>query len=204
MDIIHHTMELLANYINQIGYMGIFLGMFLESTLVPIPSEIIMIPAGIAVSTGNMNLFLVIIFGVSGNVLGAGFSYIIAQKVGRPIIVKIGKYFFVKESTIIKIENFFKEHGPISVFTGRLLVGFRHFISIPAGLANMNLKKFYLFTTAGSTIWTSLLALVGYFVGKNEALIEKHLYEISIISIIFIALFILFYVIQKRRKNQFS
>jgi len=201
MDIIHQTMELLANYINQIGYIGIFIGMFLESTLVPIPSEIIMIPAGLAASTNSMNLFLVILFGVSGNVLGAGFSYIVAQKVGRPVIVKIGKYFFVKESTIIKIEDYFQEHGPISVFIGRLLVGFRHFISIPAGLANMDLKKFYFYTSAGSLIWTTILTMVGYLVGKNEELIIQYLREITIITVLMIVVTLVIYIVIKRRKR---
>lgn len=200
MEFIHQIIEILVNYINQIGYIGIFFGMFLESTLVPIPSEVIMIPAGIAASLGSMNLFLVIFFGITGNVLGAGFSYYISQKVGRAVIFKIGKYFFVKESTIIKIENYFKNHGPISVFIGRLLPGFRHFISIPAGLANMNLKKFYLYTIAGSTIWTSILAILGFLIGKNQNLIEEYLHEISIITLILVIITILTYIFLKKNK----
>lgn len=200
MEFIHQIIEILVNYINQIGYIGIFFGMFLESTLVPIPSEVIMIPAGIAASLGSMNLFLVIFFGIAGNVLGAGFSYYISQKVGRAVIFKIGKYFFVKESTIIKIENYFKNHGPISVFIGRLLPGFRHFISIPAGLANMNLKKFYLYTIAGSTIWTSILAILGFLIGKNQNLIEEYLHEISIITLILVIITILTYIFLKKNK----
>ncbi|MBL6665271.1 MAG: DedA family protein [Rickettsiales bacterium] len=199
MELIHHIIELLVHYINQVGYIGIFIGMFLESTLVPIPSELIMIPAGIAVSLNTMSMPLVLLFGITGNVAGAGFSYIMSQKIGRPIILKIGKYFFVKESAIIKIENYFKNHGPISVFTGRLLIGFRHFISIPAGLANMNLKKFYLYTTAGSTIWTTILTILGYFIGKNQQLLEEYLKEITLIMLIVILISIPIYIILKKR-----
>lgn len=199
MEVIHQIIETLVHYVNQVGYIGIFIGMFIESTLIPIPSELIMIPAGIAVSMGTMNLALVLLFGITGNVAGAGFSYILAQKIGRPVIIKIGKYFFVKESTIIKIENYFKSHGSISVFTGRLLIGFRHFISIPAGLANMNIKKFYFYTTAGSAIWTTVLTTLGYYIGKNEELIGTYLKEITMFVVVAIIVSLPIYIIIKKR-----
>ncbi len=110
---------LLINFINQIGYFGIFVGMFLESTVVPVPSEFIMIPAGISAAHGGTNIYLAVIAGVLGNVCGAVFSYYLASSLGRGILFYIGKYFFVKPSTIIKIENFFKDHGPISILMGR-------------------------------------------------------------------------------------
>jgi len=170
----------LTNFINEVGYLGIFIGMFLESTLVPLPSELVMIPAGLAVSSGEMNIYIALFVGVLGNVAGAVFSYYLAASIGRTILFRIGKYFFVKAETIIKIEKFFEKHGPISIFIGRLLPGFRHFISLPAGVARMDMKLFFIYTTLGSTIWNSILIAVGFFIGNNHKLIAENLYVISL------------------------
>ena len=180
---IKELIELTAHIMADFGYLGIFLGMFIESTIIPIPSEIIMIPAGIASSKGILNIYLVIIYGIFGNVLGAIFSYYLAFYIGRNFLLSVGKYFFIKESAIIKIENFFKNYGSISVFFGRLLPGFRHFISIPAGIAKMDIKLFTIYTIAGSTIWTAILAILGYEIGENHQLIAQYTKEI--IGIIF-------------------
>ncbi len=193
------TIQLLTNFINQIGYFGIFIGMFLESTLVPIPSEIVMIPAGIAASHGTMNLYFALIVGVLGNIAGAVFMYHLAASIGRKILLKIGKYFFVKEATIQKIEDFFQKHGPISIFIGRLLPGFRHFISIPAGVAKMDLKSFYIYTSAGSAIWTSVLVALGFFIGENQDLIAQNLNKIILGCAMFCALALTFYVVIKKK-----
>ena len=170
--IVDNAVDLLVEFVVNIGYLGIFIGMFLESTVFPLPSELVMIPAGLAVAKGAMNFWLVILIGTAGNVLGALFSYYLAKYFGRILIVKIGKYFFVKEEVITKIEVFFGKYGNISVFFGRLLIGFRHFISLPAGLAKMDVKLFLFYTTAGSTLWTSFLVIIGFFFGNNLMLIK--------------------------------
>lgn len=196
-SIIHSITEFLIAFINQIGYLGIFVGMFLESTLVPLPSELIMIPAGMSAAHGGMNLFIALACGISGNILGAVFSYYLAASIGRTLLFRLGKYFFVKPATIIKIENFFNNHGPISIFIGRLLPGFRHFISLPAGIANMNLRLFFTYTTLGSTIWTSVLIILGFLIGENQQLIEEHLREIVIICIAFCVAIVAIYIFRK-------
>jgi membrane protein DedA with SNARE-associated domain len=193
------AINILTHLISQIGYLGIFIGMFLESTLVPIPSELVMIPAGIAASKGTMNLYLVLAVGIIGNIFGAIFTYYLAASIGRKVLIKVGKYFFVKEATIKKIEIFFQKHGPISVFIGRLLPGFRHFISIPAGIAKMNLKSFYIYTTAGSAIWTSVLVALGFFIGENQELISNNLHKIILACTIFCVLALALYLIIKPR-----
>lgn len=198
---IHSLIEALAAFINQIGYLGIFIGMFLESTLVPIPSELIMIPAGLAASKGLMDIYLVTIIGIIGNVFGAIFSYYLALKLGHPILVKIGKYFFVSEETLIKIEKYFAKHGPISVFMGRLLIGFRHFISLPAGLAKMDIKLFIIYTTLGSTIWTAILAAIGFFIGENAEIFEGNLKIIIAISALICLAIYFYFVFKKNRRN---
>jgi membrane protein DedA with SNARE-associated domain len=199
--LIDPLVEFLVEIINQVGYFGIFLGMFLESTLVPIPSELVMIPAGMAASKGSMNIYIVTIVGILGNVSGAVFSYHLASSIGRKLLLKVGKYFFVKEQTIIKIEKFFEKHGPISVFIGRLLPGFRHFISLPAGIAKMDLKTFYFYTSAGSTIWTSILAALGFFIGENQELLTKNLHNIILFCVICSAVILALYFIKKRKVN---
>ena len=201
-QIFESTMDVLINFIEQVGYFGIFIGMFLESTMLPIPSEIIMIPAGMAAAYGNMNLGLVIFIGVLGNVLGAIFSYYLAMFLGRPILLKIGRYFFIKPETIIKIEKFFKSHGNISVFIGRLIPGLRHFISLPAGVAKMNFKTFCFYTTLGSAIWTSVLTFLGFGIGANKDLIKKYLNLIIVICILLCGITIACYdYFQKNRIN---
>lgn len=198
---IDSIIQTLVDLTNQIGYLGIFLGMFLESTLVPIPSELVMIPAGIAASRGLMNFYLVTIVGILGNVAGAVFSYYLAKSIGRALLLKIGKYFFVKEQTIVKIEKFFENHGPISVFIGRLLPGFRHFISIPAGVAKMNLKTFFFYTSAGSAIWTLVLAALGFFIGENQDLITKNLHNIILACAAFSLLVLVAYLFFKKSRS---
>jgi membrane protein DedA with SNARE-associated domain len=196
--------DLTAQIMADIGYLGIFLGMFIESTIIPLPSELIMIPAGIACAKNLMNIYLVISFGIAGNVLGAIFSYYLASSIGRSFLFKAGKYFFIKPSTIIKIEKFFNNYGPISIFFARLLPGFRHFISIPAGIARMDMKLFFIYTFLGSSIWTIILALAGYFIGENHQLIGQYLKEIIKIIFGIIAIILIYYYFFKNKKNILS
>lgn len=196
-SILHSITEFLITFINQIGYFGIFVGMFLESTLIPLPAELIMIPAGMSAAHGGMNIFIALTCGILGNICGAIFSYYLAISIGRTLLLRIGKYFFVKPSTIIKIENFFKNHGPISIFIGRLLPGFRHFISLPAGIARMDMRLFFTYTLLGSTLWTSVLVTLGFLIGENQQLIEEHLREIIITCAIFCTTIITIYIFRK-------
>jgi len=194
---IKNLIELTAQIMNQIGYFGIFLGMFIESTIIPLPSELIMIPAGIASSLGYLNIYLVIIYGILGNVLGAIFSYYLAYSIGRNILFKFGRFFFIKSSMIIKIEEFFKNYGSSSVFFARLIPGFRHFISLPAGVAKMNIKLFIIYTSLGSSIWTTILSLMGYYIGDNHELIASYLKEILGITFGLCSLIIIYYIFLK-------
>ncbi len=194
----------LITFISEIGYLGIFVGMFLESTPFPLPSELIMVPAGIAASHEVMNLYLAIIFGVLGNVAGAIFSYFVAASVGRAILFKVGKYFFLKASAIIKIENFFNSHGEISIFIGRIIPGVRHLISLPAGVAKMNFPRFCLYTLLGSAIWTTTLTVLGYFIGKNQDLIKQYLHFLVIGVMIFCVVLVVVYVVIHKRRNKDS
>lgn len=199
--IFESSITILINFIGEIGYSGIFIGMFIESTPFPLPSELIMIPAGIAASHGVMNIYLAIIAGVLGNLAGAIFSYFVAASVGRAILFKVGKYFFLKPPAIIKIENFFNKHGSISIFIGRIIPGVRHLISLPAGVAKMNLGLFCAYTFFGSALWTATLTILGYLIGKNQDLISQYLHILVIGAVAFCVILVAAYVLIRKRSG---
>lgn len=180
--------KFIVETVGSLGYIGIFIMMFLESTVFPIPSEVVMIPAGYLAHKGEMNIYIVIILGALGSLCGALFNYYFALKFGRTFLMKYGKYFFVSQETIEKTEVFFKDHGHISTFSGRLIPGLRHYISLPAGLARMNLFVFCLYTTLGATIWVIILTILGYYIGDNEALVKEYLRYLIIGLLIFLVL----------------
>lgn len=185
--------------VGALGYVGIFLMMFLESSFFPFPSEVVMVPAGYLAYKGEMNIYLVVIFGILGSLAGALFNYFLAIKLGRKFLVKYGKYFFIKEETIIKMENFFKDHGHISTFSGRLIPAVRQYISFPAGLAKMNIYTFSFYTSLGAGIWVIILTLLGYFIGGNEELIKEYI-RIIIVAIL-ISLVIIGYLYYRKVKK---
>jgi membrane protein DedA with SNARE-associated domain len=195
--------KFIVETVGSLGYIGIFIMMFLESTVFPIPSEVVMIPAGYLAHKGEMNIYIVIILGALGSLCGALFNYYFALKFGRAFLMKYGKYFFVSHETIEKTEVFFKDHGHISTFSGRLIPGLRHYISLPAGLARMNLFVFCLYTTLGATIWVIILTVLGYYIGDNEALVKEYLRYLIIGLLVFLTLLGLWYY-KKVKKTKVS
>ena len=162
------------------GYVGIFLLMAVESSFIPFPSEIVLIPAGYLASQGDMNIGMIFTSALGGSMVGAYTNYYLALKLGRKILVRYGKYFFIKEETLQKMDDYFAKHGAISTFIGRLIPGVRQLISIPAGLAQMNIVKFSLYTGVGAGIWALVLILLGYYIGENQELINTYLKQITI------------------------
>ncbi len=199
---LHDIAATLVQYIGDMGYWGIFLLMFLESTFFPFPSEIIMIPAGYLAYNGEMNVYLIVIVGILGSVGGALFNYYLAMHFGRKFLLKYGKYFFIKEETLDKLEAFFTKHGELSTFNGRLIPGIRQLISLPAGLAKMNIVKFSLYSALGAGIWVVVLVALGYLLGSNEALISEYLHTATIIALISVVFITLFYIIRNKRKKE--
>ncbi len=182
------------------GYLGIFLLMCVESSFIPFPSEIVLIPAGMLIADGKMSLPLVFIAAIFGSLFGALINYYLAMFVGRRFLNRFGKYFFISQNSLVKMDNFFENHGHISTFTGRLIPGIRQLISIPAGLSKMNLKLFLIYTGAGAGVWSVILIALGYFIGKNQALIEVYLKEITFIVVIAMVALIVGYIFKKRKK----
>ncbi len=173
----HEFILWLVKTIGLLGYPGIFLLMAMESSVIPIPSEIVIPPAGFLVHKGGMNMLVVILCGAVGSLVGAYANYFAARYLGRPLIIKYGKYVWITEDKFGRIETFFREHGEVSTFIGRLLPVVRHLISLPAGLAGMNHVKFSLYTLFGAGIWVTVLAYIGYFIGANEELVQKYSHQ---------------------------
>ena len=199
---IHDIAQTIVEYIGHMGYWGIFFLMFLESTFFPFPSEIIMIPAGYLAFKGEMNVYLVVIVGILGSVLGALFNYYLALHFGRKFILKYGKYVFIKEETLDKLEAFFTKHGELSTFNGRLIPGIRQLISLPAGLAKMNIVTFSLYSALGAGIWVIVLVALGYLLGSNEELISEYLHTATLIALACVTFITVFYVIRNKRKQE--
>ena len=199
---IHEIANTIVGYIGDMGYWGIFLLMFLESTFFPFPSEIIMIPAGYLAFKGEMNVYIVVLIGILGSVAGALFNYYLAIHFGRAFILKYGKYFFIKEETLDKLEAFFTKHGELSTFNGRLIPGIRQLISLPAGLARMNIAKFSFYSGLGAGIWVIVLVALGYLLGSKEELINEYLQNATLIAFISVVLITLFYIVRNKRRKE--
>ena len=158
----------LIDAISALGYPGIVLLMAIESSVLPLPSELIMPPAGYLAARGEMSLPLAILAGTLGSVLGALVNYFLAATVGEPVLRRYGKYVLMSPAALDRSEAFFKRHGEIGTLLGRLLPVVRHLISIPAGMCRMPLGRFIAFTAVGAGIWCTVLTVIGWAIGRHE------------------------------------
>ncbi len=199
---LHQFAIWLSHIVGQWGYPGIIALMFLESSFFPFPSEVVVPPAAYLAANGEMNIVLVILSGIAGSLLGAVFNYCLALKFGRPFFERYGRYIFVSPKSLDKAELFFARHGEFSTFIGRLLPGIRQYISLPAGLAKMNLWTFSAATALGAGIWVGVLAAAGYWFGRNENMVLENLHRITVITVVFCLVSIVFYWwLKVRRKD---
>ena len=191
----------LVDLIFDWGYIGIFLLMTIESSFIPFPSEIVLIPAGYLASKGDMNMGMITISALGGSMAGAFINYFLALFLGRKILKKYGKYFFISEDALYKMDNYFEKHGHISTFIGRLVPGIRQLISIPAGLARMNLAVFSTYTALGAGIWALILVMLGYLIGENQQLIESYLKQITMGVLVVLLLLASWYIYYQKTKR---
>ncbi len=193
-------------YMDNITYPMILFLMTVESTFIPVPSELVVPPAAWKAAQGEMNILLIILVSTIGCILGALINYFIAKTLGRKIIyslvdTKIAHMLFVTRHAMEKSESFFLKYGKSSTFIGRLVPGVRHLISIPAGVSRMNLRDFIIYTAIGSSIWNGILAGLGYFLFVEQELLKKYYRGISAAAVVLFILFI-FYIIYKLIKNK--
>ena len=199
MELLHSLISWIVQTVGAWGYPGIIIMMFLESSFFPFPSEVVVPPAGYLAARGEMSLTLVILAGIAGSLLGALFNYWLAVTWGRPFFEKYGRYFLVSQQSLDKADQFFADHGHISTFVGRLLPGIRQYISLPAGIARMNLALFALFTGLGAGIWVVVLAVVGYFIGNNQELVSQYLHQVLLVLMGCLAVLVIGYVAVRHR-----
>jgi membrane protein DedA with SNARE-associated domain len=200
MNLMNNLISIFAHF----GYGGIIFLMALESSVVPVPSELVIPPAGILAARGQMSLLLVIIAGVFGSLLGAIICYWISWLLGRAVILiladhKFARILHITPAKVEQAEKFFLKYGNISIFIGRLLPVVRHLISIPAGFSKMNFGKFVLYTFLGSAIWVTILALGGYYLGTQIEVIAEHFKTIIEILLVIVILGLIIFWVRKKR-----
>ena len=162
----------LADTILRLGYPRILVLMAIESSVLPLPSELVMPPAGYLAAKGQMNGVLAVGVGTLGSVIGALVNYALALFVGEPLLRKYGKYVLVSARSLDRTEAFFRRHGEISTLIGRLLPVVRHLISIPAGVSRMSLGRFIFFTALGAGLWCAILTYLGWIIGRHGEQVE--------------------------------
>ena len=208
-------MNWISTLLGNLNYGTILLLMLLESTVIPVPSELVVAPAAFRAATGELNVILVVLFATIGADLGASINYFVALYVGRPVIYKFanskwGKLCLLNQEKVEKSERYFDNHGVLATLTGRLVPGIRHLISIPAGLARMTYWKFLLYTTIGAGAWHAILAGLGWYlhaiVPENELEDTIKQYNHYIIAVILgiVALAIIYIVVKNIIKAKSS
>jgi membrane protein DedA with SNARE-associated domain len=194
---------LLDWYMANLNYFTVALLMAIESTFMPLPSEVVVPFAAYKAAQGDLNVFLIVLTGTVGALCGSLINYTLAYYLGRPLVYKfagsrVGRIFLLSEAKIQHAEDYFKRNGRTSTFIGRLVPGVRHLISIPAGLSKMSLRDFMLFTFIGAGIWNIILAVIGYFLYEIR---EQILPYVGYILLVLGAGFVV-YLILKGRKSK--
>jgi membrane protein DedA with SNARE-associated domain len=190
-------------YENNMDYGSITLLMTIESSFIPFPSEVVIPPAAYIASKpgSHLNIFLVVLFGTLGALIGAYINYFLALWLGRPVMYKIadskfGKLLLLSSEKIKHAEKYFNDHGKVSTFVGRLIPGIRQLISLPAGLARMNFVSFTIYTILGAGIWNIILALLGYIAHGQADLINLYSHELSMGVLVIVGLVVLYYAVR--------
>ena len=192
-------MSIISTLLSNLNYGTIFFLMLLESTVIPVPSELVVAPAAYHSAAGNLDIWLVILFSTLGADAGASINYLAGWLLGRPVIwrfadSKLGKLCMLSHEKIEKSEAYFNNHGMVATITGRLIPGIRHLISIPAGLAKMHYWKFMLYTTIGAGAWNCILATMGWYLHTSvpeDQLHDKILEYGEYIKLVIVALVVI-------------
>ncbi len=200
----HSLYDFIVQLSDQLGYIGIFIMMTVESSFIPFPSELAMIPAGINIALGNMSWIGAFLAGTLGALVWASINYFGGRYLGKPIteslVKNYGKYIFLNQEHFEKSEQYFQTHGAITTLIGRFIPAVRQLISIPAGMFSMPYGQFVLYTAIGASIWNAVLLYVGYIAGKNEDQVKALLSNSTLVIFIFLATILAVYVWKFRKK----
>lgn len=177
--------------IDTLGHLGIFLAMLIESVCIPLPSEVIMLFGGFMAEAGKLNFWLVVFAGILGNLVGSWIAYYIGKKGGRALVLRFGKYIFLNVKHLDQAEHWFNRYGASAVFFGRVLPVIRTFISLPAGIAKMNITKFTIYTILGCIPWNIFLTWLGFTLGSNWSVVEKYTRPISYLILVLCVVFVI-------------
>ena len=180
----------ITQFIHTIGYLGVFILMVFESMFLPVPSEAVMPFAGFLVSQGTFSFWTVVLVSTLGSIVGSLISYAIGYYGGYPFTERLGKYFFLNKRHLAWTHKFFEKRGSLTIFISRFIPVVRHLISIPAGVAKMDLKRFVFFTTIGAAIWNTFLLYVGIKLAENWTVIMKYTKVLDIIVIVVIIVYV--------------
>jgi membrane protein DedA with SNARE-associated domain len=206
--VLDHFAQFVTDFVSRVGYPGLFLLITLESTLVPIPSELVMPFAGVLASHGTFSLPVILIINTTAALLGSGISYWIGAAGGKPLLLRYGKYALIRAKDIELTERFFARHGKATILIARFLPIVRHIISVPAGIARMPLRPFFTQTFIGSTIWGSILILLGYHFGDAFLETAKQVKHVDlIIGVVILAVLLALavrFVVRRRRERSES
>jgi membrane protein DedA with SNARE-associated domain len=190
----------LAELYAGLGYVEITLLMALESSLFPVPSELVMIPAGYLAATGQLDPFLCVLAGTVGSVAGASANYLLGAYVGRAFLLRYGKYLLIDARKYREAEGLFLRNAKLATFIGRLLPVIRHLISLPAGVFAMQWRAFLLITAAGAATWCAVLVAVGYYFGEPAvAIAREYMHELAIVVLAGLLLFVAWFLFHGRR-----
>ncbi len=200
--IVSELIVFITNFISMTGYFGVFVLMALESTMVPLPSELVMPFAGYLAYQGVFNIYAVCIISALGTVFGSLVSYYIGKFGGEPFLKKYGKYFFINHKDLEKTHAWFKKRGDKTIFISRFIPVVRHLISIPAGIAEMDKKKFILYTFLGGLIWNSFLAYLGYKLAEKWEVVHEYTKPLSYAALVLIIVGVVYFYYNHIKKNK--
>lgn len=200
-DLINLLADIVVKIIGFLGYGGVFFLMLVESCGLPMPSEVIMPFAGFLVSNGSLTFWLVVFLGTLGNLAGSLLAYWIGLAGGRPFLEKYGRYILISRHDLDLADNWFAKHGQPTIFFSRLLPVVRTYISFPAGVARMNLKKFSFYTFLGALPWSILFTWLGVKMGDNWELIRLKLHDFDLLITLIIIVLITLYIFRHLKKR---
>jgi membrane protein DedA with SNARE-associated domain len=185
--------EIFVRVIETTGYPGVAFLMALESMVAPVPSEAVMPFAGFLMFVGKMSFWPIVLWSTLGSIIGSLISYAIGFYLGRPFVIKFGKYFFLNEHHLAWTENFFQKFGNKTIFVSRFIPVVRHLISIPAGTSKMNIWQFSIYTVLGAALWNAFLTYIGFYLGSNWAALSRYTEKFDVIIVILLVVGVIYF-----------